>query len=77
MIYRYADIELCLYHDESIRKGEGKSERREGSIRRSKGMMINPSFVRHGEEPLRFLPLISRINTATEFTPACLIDTVS
>lgn len=27
MIYRYADIELCLYHDESIRKGEGKSGR--------------------------------------------------
>lgn len=29
MIYRYVDIELCLYHDESIRKGEGKSGRRE------------------------------------------------
>lgn len=55
--------------------GGGREERR--SIRRSKGMTINPSFVRHGEEPLRFLPLISRINTATEFTPACLIDTAS
>lgn len=54
---------------------EGREGRR--SIRRSEGMTINPSFVRHGEEPLRFLPLISRINTATEFTPACLIDSVS
>lgn len=64
LIYRTVSV------DESVRKG---LEEREGSIRRFEGMTINPSFVRHGEMPLRFLPLISRINTATEYTPACLI----